>query len=452
MKLLGKITFPVIFVLCLLIFLIMYQIQPLSSQASSTNNLQTDDQATAQIAYIDQGLLRLLITGQKDLTSLPVTTRGTAEIIGWSHDGQWLSYKLRETEQQNTNLWVVSYDGENHYQIGAVSAYDTPAWSPHANTIAFVTAPSKDERANQLQIAEVGENSAHIRTLTQENSGINSFSWAPDGQSLAFSYYRTRPNDLKIERITLDGNRSNLVSLGKPTDFADGIYLSSIKGLTWSPDGKYLTYFVLLNSASLSADGVLLQLLEVESKQTRDLGGSLAYPEWLDWSSDSRYLAFIQGGGREATANKRLFVVDTYAGFKIEDDGLEGYVDTQPRWSTTEPDKLLFLRGKETTEWIGETPTGVLVPDQRIWQRTATGETKQLTAGQPNTADYFPFLSPNQQELIYLRLTQFDRGSIQFKNLISGEETTIVEEIHGDPGYYGNYLPKWLHVHWNKTK
>jgi len=139
---------------------------------------------------------------------------------------------------------------------------------------------------------------------------------------------RSHEQPLLIDRITLEGKRFNLYTLEKARE-SEGMYIRSATKFKWSPDGRYLAFYLNMNSGSLSADGVGIRVLDLQHpEQLLDLGGGLRYAQWLAWSPDSSQLAYIRGGGREATTNKRLHLVDMRDGGKITDCGLTGQVDT----------------------------------------------------------------------------------------------------------------------------
>jgi hypothetical protein len=186
-------------------------------------------------------------------------------------------------------------------------------------------------------------------------------------------------------------------------------------------------------------------LLDLQHPETsKSLGIGLIYKEWFAWSPDSKRLAFIAGDGRDATDNKRLFVIDLSSG-KIIDWGSEGLVDTQPFWDSLHPGNLLFCRGP-ATDW--QNGDGVLVPGQRIWLRTADGSCSPITTGPADTQDCTPILSPDGQDLFFLRLDSRESGSLIMKPLPAGQEVELVRNLDVDQEFYGNYLPASVSICW----
>ncbi|HHW43790.1 MAG TPA: hypothetical protein GXX25_08280 [Desulfotomaculum sp.] len=418
----------------------------------------------SRVAFTRDGYL-WVVDGQGNNSpakAIPVRdTNGKAvKIVGWSPDGRWLAYLQWDTAEFYSGkpyLWVVKADGTGNFQVDPRPVLDAAAWSPRDNVLAYSTQGPGGGYApdGNLKLASLNDGKAAITTLLPDKTGlIADFAWAPDGQSLAVSFARTEGNPLQIDRVTLQGERSGLLKLGEPLTEKDqdSIYAWSAEGLKWSPNGRYLAYYLRPNSASLSADGVTLQVLDVQKPgQPLNVGTALNYPQWLAWSPDGSRLACILGGGREATANKHLYIVDMPAGGKIINYGRDGQVDTRPVWTATPPYGLLFCRGPETTAWEGRSDhRGVPVPGQRIWLRAADGTVKPLTGGPADTADYEPHMSLDGKYLIFMRLNQRNSGSLYEMSLDTGELTELCR-LSGNPGYYANYYPASFDIQFKES-
>jgi len=120
-------------------------------------------------------------------------------------------------------------------------------------------------------------------------------------------------------------------------------------------------------------------------------------------------------------------------------------VDTQPLWDSLHPGNLLFCRGP-ATDW--QNGDGVLVPGQRIWLRTADGSCSPIATGSSGTQDCTPILSPDGQDLFFLRLDSRESGSLIMKPLPAGQEVELVRNLDVDPEFYGNYLPASVSICW----
>ena len=403
----------------------------------------------ARVAFISNGQLMLLNGYQLDPSPVQVThdDRSSVSSVSFSHDGSWLMYLQYPSDKKydgEYSLWVVKADGSGAYQVDETLAEGTPSWSPTGDTIAY-SEISGGNNPVSLKVAMVGTGKAMIIDLHAQD--ILDYEWAPDGRSLAVSFYNPRMANqpLYIDQIALDGKRSRLLTLPNSDPTAVSLACGAADGLSWSPDGRYLAYFLYPFSGSVAADAAAIRLLDLQHPATsRGLGTGLIYKDWFAWSPDGRELAFITGDGREATHHKRLSIIDVSSG-KIIDWGSEGLVDTQPLWDSLHPGNLLFCRGP-ATDW--QNGDGVLVPGQRIWLRTADGSCSPIATGSSGTQDCTPILSPDGQDLFFLRLDSRESGSLIMKPLPAGQEVELVRNLDVDPEFYGNYLPASVSICW----
>ena len=406
----------------------------------------------ARVAFTSDGHLWLVDGRQADSAPIRITAAGPVEIVGWSSNGEWLAYLQSDISDEYASkqyIWVVKADGTGAIQLDERPVYITPSWSPTENLLAYTTQTPQEGYIpdGNLKISSFKTGVVATTTLWPQNSEIiESLAWAPDGQSLAISLPRNEKQPLRIDRITLKGDHINLLTLDEAGKMENEIYTRAATGLKWSPDGYCLAYYLKPNSGSLSADGVAIQVLNMPQKKPIDLGGGLAYLQWFDWAPDSSQLAYIAGGGREATTHKRLHIFDVKTG-QITDCGQTEQVDTQPRWLSAPANGIFFCRGTETLGWEGQEQFGVLVPGQRIWHRTADGKELAVTNGPVDTADYAPHLSPDGQGLLFLRLTAYNCGSLYYQPMAGGAPKELIRGVSGEPGYYGNYYPEWINIY-----
>jgi len=237
---------------------------------------------------------------------------------------------------------------------------------------------------------------------------------------------------LRVERINLQGERTELFSLDNEACstkyIADEVYSIAAVGLKWSPDSRYLAYYLRYNAGSLSTDEVPIQVMDLQNPgKPLNLGDGLHYAEWFAWSPDSRQLAFIRGIGREFTSNKHLAIVDMTSKI-VKDCGQAGQAEIQPVWINGDRRSLVFCRGPEYSQ-AGN--LGQSAPTRRIWQLEADGTEKPLTAGTDGSADFFPEISPDGQYMSYVRVTGWERTSIYLKPLDGGQEVELLHDLVG---------------------
>lgn len=407
----------------------------------------------AVVAYTDKGSLWLLDGRKADTLPKQITNTGYAEIIGWSTDGKWLAYKYSTKESDPNYLWVARADGKEVKQVDTLPIYDDAMWSPKENLLVYTPmqeSPDGYISAGIVKSADISEKGIETSTLVEnDDTMILSLAWHPDGESLAVSFPRTADRAPTIEQVNLTGKRKVLYTLKdyEPVEH-DGLYSWAFIGLKWSPDGHYLAYHLRMNSGSLTADVVTIGVLNTVNGQLISLNDGLKYREWMAFSPDGEKLAYIAGVGREVPLNKKLEIVDLASG-KITDLSLEGHADTHPIW-WDEAEKLLFCRGPEVkTLNQSEILPGVLVPRQSIYKLGKDGNVINLTVGSEKTADYYPSPSPAVKEMLFLRLNRFNQGSLYLQSDDAPEQAVeILRGLRGNPGYYWNYYPMWLSVHW----
>ena len=431
-----------------------YQVQIITGERHTPPERISDESFNAVVAYIDKGNLWLLDGRKRDVLPKQLTESGYAELIGWSIDGEWFAYKYASSESAPPYLWVVRADGKTASQVDTEPIYGDPLWSPKDNQIAYTVMKDSADGyipASIVRYADITVEGIKVNTLLEEDFiAIPSLAWHPSGESITISFPRTVEQPPTLVQANLTGEQTVLYTLKDeaPVDL-EGIYSWAFISLKWSPDGRYLAYHLGVNSASLTADGVETGVLNVKTGQSFNLSGGLNYLQWLAFSPDNTKLAYIAGGGRDAMLNKRLEIVDLISG-KITDYSQKGYADTQPIWLSNKTNELLFCRGPETeTLYQSEILPGTLAPGQRIYKLDNDGNAVPVTAGPADTADYFPNPSPSGEEIIFLRLERYDQGSLYLQPINAPEEAVeILRGLRGGPGYYGNYYPEWISVHW----
>ncbi|MDD3363833.1 MAG: stalk domain-containing protein [Syntrophomonas sp.] len=236
-----------------------------------------------RVAFTSDGRLWLVDGRQTDSPPISLTASGPAEIVGWSSNGEWLAYLQSDPSDEHAGkqyLWVVKADGTGAIQLDERPVYITPSWSPTENLLAYTTQDTQEGYIpdGNLKISSLKTGVVATTSLWPQNSEIiESLAWSPDGQSLAISLPGNEKQPLRIDQITLKGDHTNLLTLGKASKMENEIYTRVATGLKWSPNGRCLAYYLKPNSASISADGVAIQVLNIPQKKTIDLGGGLAY-------------------------------------------------------------------------------------------------------------------------------------------------------------------------------
>lgn len=408
----------------------------------------------ARIAFTHDGQLWLLDASQPNAIPKQVTKQGSVEIIGWSYNGEWLLYlqhSTKETYQSPPFLWVVKADGTGAFQVDATPNVVRPKWSPTDTTIAYLRPDGQKEYRLSLVLANIENGKAKITSPKLEGKP-DDVAWMPDGGTLLVSTGAQQNQPIRMLKVERNGLIKQTYQIGDNPNVEEGIYFSHADGLTISSNGRYVAFFVSTNSASISADGVSLHLLDLlQPANSKEIGGSLAYPEWLAWSPDSLRLAFIEGGGREATDNEQLAIVEMNAPGTTIHASQKDFVNSLPIWASANGQTLYYTHGKANVAWMGNyDPSKVFVPGQRIWERLPDGKQRPVTTGSEKTFDTYPQVSRDGKTLLFVRLDGAEHGSLYVKAPGAKQETELLRHITGDAGFYGNYLPEWISVYWQK--
>ncbi|GIO06478.1 hypothetical protein J31TS6_25060 [Brevibacillus reuszeri] len=421
--------------------------------AAEIGNLRTERvnknvSVPANIAFTSHQNLYLLDGRNQNEAPKEITKNGFAEIVDWSADGKWLLYlQFKGNDNYSTPgyLWAVRSDGSGVIQVDERPVMQKPKWSPKANTFAYtINIGSNEVPTTQIVLKTISDR-GELTLQSKATANIVDFTWMPDGEKLLVSTPAEKNRAMTLELRSLAGKTLATYPMAKPPKVEEGIYPWAPEGMTVSPDATRVAFFVRYNSGSLSADGVPIQLFNLTQPNQLPtvLGTGLAYPDWLAWSPDSKYLAFIEGADRIATMNKHLNLADREG--KVVPASHKEWVDTLPVWTRKEQEALYFSRGKGTEYHYD--PKKVMMPGQRIWKQAETGEQKQVTQGTEQTADYYPTPSLDGTQLLFMRMNEAESGSLFLKQ--GDKEVELITGITGDGGYYANYLPPWIRVYWN---
>jgi dipeptidyl aminopeptidase/acylaminoacyl peptidase len=163
----------------------------------------------------------------------------------------------------------------------------------------------------------------------------------------------------------------------------------------WSRDGRWLFFAIdPQGSASIAADGLLLQVISTRGGRPHRIGMTLAYSDYRTWC-DNR-LVFTGGGDRLATTNKRLLVASppawqarpllktpkrAWGSVACAPDGRSLVAQSQPK-----SDNYNFF----ATKW-------------ELWRVGMNGSQRRLTSPPPRSADESPRFSRDGRSIFFVR-------------------------------------------------
>lgn len=138
----------------------------------------------------------------------------------------YVTSELNGQHKTKYNLYVADYDGANAISIAqSKEPIMSPAWSPHADKIAYVSFENKVSEIF-VQTLATGE-----RKSIAKYKGINGApAWSPDGKQLALTLSKGGNSDIYILTLANKSLRQLTKSLAIDTEAA------------WSPDGKKILF------------------------------------------------------------------------------------------------------------------------------------------------------------------------------------------------------------------
>ena len=195
----------------------------------------------------------------------------------------------------------------------------------------------------------------------------------------------------------------------------------------WSGDGRWLFFAIdPQGSASIAADGLLLQVISTKGGRPHRIGMTLAYSDYMTWCSDR--LVVTGGGDRLATTNKRLLVASPPAW------QARPLLETPKRaWGsvTCAPDGRSFVAQSQPTS----EDYNFFATKWELWRVGMNGSRRQLRSPPPHSADESPRFSRDGRSLFFVRSR---RGLGRLFTLQGERLSGPLLRIGYNFGYYGH--------------
>jgi len=259
-----------------------------------------------ELAIVRDGDLYLAGGAERGVRA--VAGPGAASYPQWSPDGVWLAY-TRTSSSDAPALWVVRSNGTDNHRVpigrpGALYVAATaggPVWS-HGGDLLATSAMTLRGQAAGLWVASAGGTGVAVRTAAGRRETVRvpvdlvangaQPLWSPTGATLAY---------VVTEATANPANRSDALYTRALTGRAVRHALARGNGIltgSWWPDGHGLVYWIdPMHSASLAADGVKLETIDLRTDKTAYLATTLPYRNWIAWGPGDR-VAIVAGGPR----------------------------------------------------------------------------------------------------------------------------------------------------------
>lgn len=366
----------------------------------------------------------------------------------------------------------------------------SPRWSPAGDRIAFLAAvgPAKEEKAQIFVLSMSGGDALKI---TDVPSGIEQFAWRPVSGEIAYvtadepenkkdiekhldafeigdnGYLETKaPTPSHIWLVAADGGKPRRVTSGSwslPKVLPPS---SPSSPISWSPDGKLLTFTRQQDPHSGDSDRRTVQILNVDSGETRKLTGHEKYEGFGLFSPDGSQVAYWYPRDGDRANENEIFVTAASGG-----DGQDATraIDRNILRAIWMPDGKSLLVGGHDGAQVGlwllplggaakKLPLGDVSPSWSFWVDATVGRNGGIafvgsTPNQPSELYYMASpndapmrLTNNNQEIAALALGRTERfewqGPDKFHEdgvLIyppgfqKGKKYPLVLIIHGGP-------------------
>ena len=408
------------------------------------------------LAVVSGGQLHVVGNDGREVT---VTGPGAPSEPAWSPDGKWVAFLRTPAAPRSApyhdppaRLWVARAGGGGHAHplTPAGLSVEQFAWSPTADSVAFL-ATHGDSVTSELSLA--APTSPSTRTL-ERGRGDYRFAWSPSGQQLAVGATTTTGSGAPARGVVLvvpvDGGRSHVVTSSANNGF---------EVASWWPNGKGLIFWLDRDfSASIAADGLPLQSLDLATGRRTTLATTLTYANWLAWSPDGTTLAVVAGNNRSVwNGGKHIELCTFPAGTCTRLAQPADTISLDPAWTAS--GNLVVTHAPGTTSeseafppglgHVGDAPYSGRVlsawqaASQLATAEAAGGNLHQLTATGPGSHD----AEATSGGLLYVR-----NGQLWYLATGATRPFEIVPSLSPagpyNPSYYG-YIPWYQDLAWH---
>jgi hypothetical protein len=386
----------------LLIFMILICL-PVATSAEPKENLKA--------AFVRNDHLWLKIKDKE----MKITNAGYIRFPKWSFDGSWVAYLKGSKEGDIMNLWLYNIKSNRHFKVKENVGVNFQ-WSPNKNSIGF----------------QVGKNlfilhSSQLGLFTPIVKNIETFSWLPTGKGLLISTKKNPElhSDIILSKVILRKKELPAINDFYTIKISENEIYASTSEFKWSNDMKWIS-FLLIPTASLSADGNTLCVLSANGKAFKKIDEMLNEPAWFQWAPYNPLLGYVSGVGREATINKRTQVLKVPAMRHVTLTP-RGFVDRDLMWQNNRA--VIVSRSKEDGSGdMGERALPSLY-------KVSLSDKKQtrITAPSEKDGDFRPEIVKNN--LFWIR-TDRKNAAVMISPIYRFGEMVWIKNINLGSSYY----------------
>ncbi len=290
----------------------------------------------------------------------------------------------------------------------------SPRWSPSGDALAFVAVvpytkdkDNKDDTAKREdapQVFVMPMNGGDAKKVTNAPNGVEQFAWRPNGKDIAYVTSDDPPNQKDIEKHndSFEVGDNDYLATAAPTP--SHIWLVSAEGgkaggdkakrltsgpwslpksappsspaspISWTPDGKSLTFTRQEHPHFGDADLTTLQILNVETGEIRKLTNHEKFESFSLFSPDGSQLAYWYPRDGDPNNVNEIFVTSAAGGNGVD---LTRDLDRNLYRAIWMPDgQSLLVGGHDGTEVA-------------MWLQPLKGKARKLSLGDVNPAWLF---------------------------------------------------------------
>src|SRR5579864_8697357 len=333
------------------------------------------------------------------LTSADLPRLRNVGAVSLSPDGRFIAYTIIVRDQPGRpsgQLWVMDVSSGKSIRLGGDKPAGGPVWSTDSKWVAF---SGVDGDRHGLMIAHPdGNETTFLAPVSGTNSPLpgmgKSVAWSPDGKQIAF--ISSTPGEGAAE------------ASGDPMVITRYLYKPDYsEGMTRFNDNQRLH----------------ISLVDLASKQVRQLTQGNYDEHSIDWSPDGKQLVFASN--REPNQDE-FFNYDLFT-LQLSDNSIHRLTATEfneydPLWS---PDgKFIVYRGTRR----GLTDRETTMEDTHVWMMNADGSNRREIGSVIDNRQGSPQWAPDGSAVYF---TVQERGSFHLVRLpvSGGQPDYIVKDI-----------------------